>query len=412
MRVQGLGTVAPGQAQALNRPSSAPTDGAVTVRRLFLNPVWLLLSLPGYIGWRLLSAFSLSPAGICAGIALLIACCVVIPLSVRKRTVGNAALEHGLAWLGVLSMGFFSSLFVLTVLRDLVLLGAHIVLPAGHVAALIAPSARWTWALAAAVTVAGLVVARRRPRVVRVDIPVTNLPAALHGFSIAQISDVHVGRTIKRRFVERIVALVNGLKADLIAVTGDLVDGSVQELSPHTAPLAGLAARHGAFFVTGNHEYYSGEPAWTAEIRRLGLRVLKNEHVVLAHDGASLVLAGVTDSSAHHFDAAERSDPAAALQGSPADTGARLLLAHQPNSAGAAARAGFDVQLSGHTHGGQFWPWNLFVGFFQPFTGGLYRLKSLRIYVSRGTGYWGPPNRFGVPPEITHIRLVRATPQS
>ncbi len=170
------------------------------------------------------------------------------------------------------------------------------------------------------------------------------------------------GSTIKRGFVEKIVALVNGLKADLIAVTGDLVDGSVQQSSAHTAPLAGLAARHGAYFVTGNHEYYSGERAWTAEIRRLGLRVLKNEHVVLRHQGASLVLAGVTDLSAHHFDAAQHSDPAAALRGSPADAGAKILLAHQPNSAPAAAGAGFDVQLSGHTHGGQFWPWNLFVG--------------------------------------------------
>jgi uncharacterized protein len=200
------------------------------------------------------------------------------------------------------------------------------------------------------------------------------------------------------------------LNVDLIAVTGDLVDGSVQQLSVHTAPLAGLTARHGAYFVTGNHEYYSGERAWTAEIRRLGMHVLKNEHVVLEHDGTSLVLAGVTDYSAHHFDPAQRSDPAAALRGAPADAGARILLAHQPSSATAAANAGFDVQISGHTHGGQFWPWNLFVHFFQPFSGGLHRLKNLWIYVSRGTGYWGPPNRFGVPSEITRIRLVPAAP--
>jgi predicted MPP superfamily phosphohydrolase len=239
---------------------------------------------------------------------------------------------------------------------------------------------------------------------------VVDLPLALHGFSIAQISDVHVGPTIKRGFVEGIVRRVNELKADLIAVTGDLVDGSVQQLSAHTAPLAGLTARHGAYFVTGNHEYYSGERAWTEEIRRLGLRVLKNEHVVLKHDGASLILAGVTDYSAHHFDPAQRSDPAAALRGAPIDAGAKVLLAHQPSSAMAAANAGYDVQISGHTHGGQFWPWNLFVHFFQPFSSGLHRLKDLWIYVSRGTGYWGPPNRFGVPSEITRIRLVPATP--
>jgi predicted MPP superfamily phosphohydrolase len=367
-----------------------------------------MLSLPGYIGWRLLPGLSAGPLGTGAGIVLLIVCCVVIPLSVRHHQVRNPTLEHLLAWIGVLSLGFFSSLFVFTLLRDVVLLGAHLFLSAGRTASLTAPSARLTVALTAFVTLAGLVIARRRPHVIEVDIPVQGLPEALHGFSIAQISDVHVGSTIKRGFVERIVSLVNGLKADLIAVTGDLVDGSVQQLSAHTAPLAGLAARHGVFFVTGNHEYYSGERAWTAEIRRLGLRVLKNEHVVLAHDGASLVLAGVTDLSAHHFDAAEHSDPAAALRGAPADAGARILLAHQPNSATAAAGAGFDVQISGHTHGGQFWPWNFFVRFFQPFTGGLYRLKNLMVYVSRGTGYWGPPNRFGVPSEITRIRLVPA----
>ncbi len=306
-------------------------------------------------------------------------------------------------------MGIFSSLLAFTLLRDVVLLGASIFQSGSFAASWAAPSARWALALTGFVTLAGLGIALRRPRVVHVDIPVADLPKALHGFSIAQISDVHVGPTIKRGFVEKIVALANGLRADLIAVTGDLVDGSVQQLSVHTAPLAGLTARYGAYFVTGNHEYYSGERAWTAEIRRLGLQVLKNEHVVLEHNGTSLVLAGVTDLSAHHFDAAERSDPIAALDGAPADAGARILLAHQPNSATAAAAAGFDLQISGHTHGGQFWPWNLFVGAFQPFTGGLYRLKNLWVYVNRGTGYWGPPNRFGVPSEITRIRLISAT---
>ena len=394
----------------MNRTHFAPTIQCVTVRRVLLNPLWMLLLLPAYVGWRLLSALSVGPTGVGAGLVLLIALCVAIPISVRSHPIRNPTLKDLLAWVNVLSMGFFSSLFVFTLLRDLVLLGARLLLSTQHAASLVAPSARWTLVLTGAVTLTGLVIARRRPRVVDVNIPVADLPQGLHGFSIAQISDVHVGSTIKRGFVEKIVTLVNGLKADLIAVTGDLVDGSVQQLSLHTAPLAGLSARHGVFFVTGNHEYYSGERAWTAEIRRLGLRVLKNEHVVLRHNGASLVLAGVTDLSAHHFDAAEHSDPAAALRGSPADAGARILLAHQPNSATAAASAGFDVQLSGHTHGGQFWPWNLFVGFFQPFTAGLYRLKNLWVYVSRGTGYWGPPNRFGVPSEITRIRLIPATP--
>jgi uncharacterized protein len=379
------------------------------VRRLCIT-LLLFLALPAYVGWRLLSGLSLGPVTIAACIVLLIGCCLFIPFSMRTRALQNRELADRLAWVGLTAMGFFSSLFVLTLLRDVVLLGAYLFLSGEHARLWVEPSAQATLYLSLFVTLAGLVIARRRPGVVEIKIPVVDLPLALHGFSIAQISDVHVGPTIKRGFVEGIVRRVNELKADMIAVTGDLVDGSVQQLSAHTAPLAGLTARHGAYFVTGNHEYYSGERAWTEEIRRLGLRVLKNEHVVLNHDGASLILAGVTDYSAHHFDPAQRSDPAAALRGAPIDAGAKVLLAHQPSSAMAAANAGFDVQISGHTHGGQFWPWNLFVHFFQPFSSGLHRLKNLWIYVSRGTGYWGPPNRFGVPSEITRIRLVPATP--
>jgi predicted MPP superfamily phosphohydrolase len=381
----------------------------MTVRRLFLSPVWLFLSLPGYIGWRLLSALSIGPTGIAAGIVLLIVFCVGIPMAVRTRSVHNQKLADLLSWVGLTAMGFFSSLFVFTVLRDLVLLGARALLSEAQASAWVAPSAQWTLAVTFFVTLAGLYIARRRPSVVEVEIPIDNLPASLNGFSIAQISDVHVGSTIKRGFVEGIVRQVNALHADIVAVTGDLVDGSVPQLSAHTAPLSGLTARHGVYFVTGNHEYYSGERAWTDEIRRLGLHVLKNQHVVLQHNGGSLVLAGVTDYSAHHFDPAQRSDPAASLQGAPANAGAKILLAHQPSSATAAASAGFDVQISGHTHGGQFWPWNYLVRFFQPFTGGLNRLQHLWVYVNRGTGYWGPPNRFGVPSEITRIRLITAT---
>ena len=379
------------------------------MRRLFLSPAWLILSIPIYLGWRLLSAFHLGPAGTIAGLGGLLGVCVLIRLSFAARRMQDRATADRLSWAGLIAMGLFSSLFVLTVLRDLLLSVVRVFASTAQASAWVTPSAECTLLLAVLVTLVGLIVARR-PRVVRIDIPVQRLPQGLHGFSIAQISDVHVGPTIKKGFVERIVQRVNSLKADLIAVTGDLVDGSVADLAAETAPLAQLAALHGAYFVTGNHEYYSGERAWTQEVRRLGMHVLKNEHVVLRHRGASLVLAGVTDFSAHHFDPAQRSDPAGALAGAPIDAGAKILLAHQPSTATAAADAGFDVQLSGHTHGGQFWPWNHFVRFFQPFTGGLDRLKNMMIYVNRGTGYWGPPNRFGVPSEITHIRLVPAAP--
>ena len=376
------------------------------VRRLLLHPLWLFLSLSGYVGWRLLSGLSLGPVAIAAGIVLLIGCCLFIPISMRTRTLQNRKLADRLAWVGLTAMGFFSSLFVLTLLRDAVLLGAYLFLSGGQARLWVEPSVQATLYLSLFVTLAGLIIARRRPGVVEIKIPVVDLPHALHGFSIAQISDVHVGPTIKRGFVEGIVRRVNELKADMIAVTGDLVDGSVQQLSAHTAPLAGLTARHGAYFVTGNHEYYSGADAWIAEFKRLGLRVLLNEHVVLNHNGAQAVIAGVTDYSAGHYDPAHKSDPAAALEGAPGDVLIKVLLAHQPRSAEAAADAGFTLQLSGHTHGGQFFPWNFFVRLQQPFTAGLARLNGLWVYTSRGTGYWGPPKRLGAPSEITRLRLV------
>jgi predicted MPP superfamily phosphohydrolase len=256
-----------------------------------------------------------------------------------------------------------------------------------------------------ALTAIGFFNARRTAQVKRVSIHLKALPAGLDGFRIAQISDIHVGPTIKASYLEKIVERVNALDADVVAITGDLVDGSVPELREHVAPLARLRARHGVFFVTGNHEYYSGVHAWVAELQRLGIRVLHNEHVVLQHGGATLVLAGVPDFTGHHFDPAHVSDPAAAMAGAPADA-VRVLLAHQPRTAAAAAAAGFDLQLSGHTHGGQFLPWTLFVPLQQPYTAGLHQLGRLWVYVSRGTGYWGPPKRLGAPSEISELRLA------
>jgi uncharacterized protein len=365
-----------------------------------------------YVGMRLIPALLQWPWAVAALASLLLSSTFLLPLGLYARRA-RTARAHALAWAGLLLMGLFSSLFVLTLMRDLVLALAHV----GQVAGLSPmPPVRTTQLgivsaaavplIAFAITAIGLLNARRTAQVVTIDVPISNLPEALRGFSIAQISDVHVGPTIKRPYVEAIVASVNRLHADVVAVTGDLVDGSVAELAQHVAPLAQLQSREGTFFVTGNHEYYSGASAWIAELRRLGLHVLQNEHVVFRRGEATLVLAGVTDPSAHHFDPAQRSDPAAALDGAPAHPAVKVLLAHQPRSAGAAARAGFDLQLSGHTHGGQFFPWNLLIRWFEPFAAGLNRLQGLWVYTSRGTGYWGPPKRLGAPSEISLLRLV------
>jgi len=358
-----------------------------------------------YIGLRLFPDLGAwAPANLVLLLWLAISA-LLMPLSLQLRRSGAS---DALAWAGMLCMGLFSSLFVLTVLRDAVLvvyLTLLRLLPALNWGNWLADSALAVPLAALAVSLIGLFNARRTAPVVRVDVPIAGLPAGLHGFLIAQISDIHVGPTIKAPYVEAIVAAVNRLGADMVAITGDLVDGTVAQLRSHVAPLAGLSSRHGTFFVTGNHEYYSGAHAWVAELRRLGLNVLLNQHVVLERGEATLAVAGVTDFGAGHFDPAHASNPQGAIAGAPADA-VKLLLAHQPRSAPAAAAAGFDLQLSGHTHGGQFLPWNFFVRFQQPFTAGLNRLQKLWVYTSRGTGYWGPPQRFGAPSEITLLRLV------
>jgi predicted MPP superfamily phosphohydrolase len=373
-------------------------------------PLYLFsLLLHAYLALRLLPALAAWPlAQGLLGLSLL-ASTVMMPLGLTARRFKSPLLADRMAWTGMLFMGLFSSLFVLSLLRDIALLLAWGVLALApgmfSLDAVSADSAVAVALLGLLMTLIGFFNARRTAAVVRVDVPIAGLPAELHGFSIAQISDVHVGPTIKRGYLQSIVDVVNRLEADMVAVTGDLVDGTVAELAPHVAPLSGLKSVHGTYFVTGNHEYYSGAHAWIDELKRLGVRVLMNEHVVLRH---GLVLAGVADWSAAHFDASHRSDPHAALAGAPQDAPVRLLLAHQPRTAVQAHRAGFDLQLSGHTHGGQFWPWNFFVRFQQPFTAGLHKLESLWVYTSRGTGYWGPPKRFGAPSEITYLRLLTA----
>lgn len=390
-------------AAALDSPARAiiSDDSKPHTRvRLFI----LSFLVHGFVGLRLLPA--LPAAGALAVGAWLLASTALVPLGLTARRWARPPRADQLATAGLFALGLFSSLFVLTIARDVVQLLALLFDAAGP--GLRDASARWVPVLALALSAIGLFNTRRTARVKQVDVPIHGLPAALHGFTIAQITDLHVGPTIRASYIRRIVERVNGLQPDAVAITGDIVDGPVPELGPHVAPLAELRSRHGSYFVTGNHEYYAGAEPWLAEVRRLGIRVLLNEHVVIRQDGATLVLAGVTDYSAHHFMASHQSDPVLAMAGAPPDAAARILLAHQPRSATAAEKAGFDLQISGHTHGGQFFPWIFFVRFQQPFTAGLHRLGGLWVYVSRGTGYWGPPKRVAAPSEITRLRLVPA----
>jgi predicted MPP superfamily phosphohydrolase len=375
-------------------------------RRTIATVLFLLFALHLYIGCRLIPSLALGVAGSLAGVALLVLSTLLVPTGLLSPYFKRRRGAEQLAWAGLLAMGFFSSLLVLTFARDVLLLVLHFLPVAWPDAA--RQSALAVPLLAVAVTLVGLFNARRLAHVKHVDVPVVGLPPGLHGYTIAQISDIHVGPTIKRKYLSAIVDKVNSLKADAIAITGDLVDGTVARLAQHTAPLARLAAPDGTFFVTGNHEYYSGADAWIAELRRLGVTVLMNQHVIRTRGAASLMIAGVADYTAHHFNPEHKSDPRQAAHGAPKGLALRILLAHQPRSATAAVEAGFDLQLSGHTHGGQFFPWNLFVPLQQPYVSGLNRLGKMWVYTSRGTGYWGPPKRFGAPSEITLVRLVPA----
>jgi hypothetical protein len=257
---------------------------------------------------------------------LLVLSFLFVPLGMLSRRWMKPPVADTIAAIGLTFMGLFSSMLVLTFLREAVLLlarGAALFWPqALDFGAWQAGTAAVVPPLALLITALGLWNARRTARVKTVDVQLKDLPGELHGFTIVQISDIHVGPTIRHRYVESIVEAVNRLKPDVVAITGDLVDGTVAELGGHVEPLSRLLSRHGSFFVTGNHEYYAGALPWMAELTRLGIRVLHNEHVVIHREGAKLVLAGVTDFGAGHFHDVHRSDPHAAIAGAPRDAGA------------------------------------------------------------------------------------------
>ncbi|MFG2354694.1 metallophosphoesterase [Streptomyces sp. NPDC048521] len=239
----------------------------------------------------------------------------------------------------------------------------------------------------------------RGPRVKRVTVPLAKLPRAAHGFRIAVVSDIHLGPVLGRDFAQRVVDTVNATRPDLIAVVGDLVDGSVKDLGPAAAPLARLTARNGAYFVTGNHEYFSGAEQWVEEVRTLGLHPLENARTELPYFDLAGVndLQGESEGRGPDFDKALADrDPARAC----------VLLAHQPVQIHEAVRHGVDLQLSGHTHGGQLWPGSLLAAAANPTVAGLDRYGDTQLYVSRGAGAWGPPTRVGAPSDVTVIELA------
>jgi predicted MPP superfamily phosphohydrolase len=313
-------------------------------------------------------------------------------------------LARWIAWPASLWMGFAFLLLTLLLLTDVTwaLLGAtfsHV----GHAGPAVARTrALAAVGIAALAGAAGVRGALRGPMLRRVSLHLPRWPRGLDGFRIVQLSDIHIGPILDRRFAAELTRRCNSLSPDLIAITGDLVDGSVARIAEEVAPFAGLRARHGVFFVTGNHDHYSGADAWVEQIRRLGFRVLRNERVTIGDGDDCFDLAGVEDHHAHLVSGNQQEDLPKALAGrDPARP--LVLLAHDPATFDQAARMGVDLQLSGHTHGGQIWPFAYLVRLSTAYVAGHYRKNGSQLYVSRGTGFWGPAMRLFAPAEITEI---------
>ena len=239
-----------------------------------------------------------------------------------------------------------------------------------------------------------------------VEVKLDRLPRRLSGLTIAQLSDVHIGPILDGRFLEHLVEQTNAMKPDLVVITGDLVDGSVEGLGPAIATLGNLRSRYGTFFCTGNHEYYSGADDWNAFLGKIGIRVLMNERVSIGDKGASFDLAGIPDPQGAFFSEDHRASLSMALDGRDEEREV-VLLAHRPSQVDNAAARRVGLQLSGHTHGGQLWPFGQLARLSEPYLSGLHRHGDLtQVYVSRGTGFWGPPMRVMAPAEIARIVLT------
>lgn len=388
--------------------------------------IWMaiILSVYGigysYIGWRLIIPFQLqSPYKQFAWIGL--ALMFLIPFSTFIVMRFAEKYSDAVSWIGYISLGFLSFVFVTLLFRDITwmlgfggqkLFSLFSSSPQTFDAAkrefLLQTTNLGVLGVAGTLTAYGVYEARKKPGIVNVEIPIAKLPKEFDGFRIVQISDIHAGLTIKRDFIETIAEEVKNLSPDLIAFTGDMADGSVPHLKNDLEPLANVYAPHGKFFITGNHEYYSGVEQWVTHARDMGYDVLMNEHRLVTKNGASFVLAGVTDYSGGGFSPAHKSDPAKALNGAPKEL-AKILLAHQPRTLFHVNDLDLDLVLMGHTHGGQFFPWNLVATIGQPFIKGLNKYNDRTwAYVSKGTGYWGPPVRVGARSEITVLTLKKA----
>jgi predicted MPP superfamily phosphohydrolase len=373
----------------------------------FVATITAILALAyAYLAWRLADGTAARLA-----LALPFALIWIVPVLYWVGERENRAwIDEAVHFMSYLCMGWLNFAIVLCAARD-ALLGASSLLPAldSMHAAVRDAGKPWVWIGSFVALGAGGLAALRGPRVRHIDIPIDGLHDDLVGLRIVQITDLHVGPTLGARYVKRVVRMANGLAPDVVALTGDLVDGPVERLAAKLASLSTLIPAGRAFLVLGNHEYYAGAAPWIEHFKSLGLRVLLNESATITIGAARLMIGGVLDPAAQLSDPSQVPRPD--LARGQADCMFRLLLAHNPKLAPLGEKAGFDLQLSGHTYAGQFFPWTLAVRLVHaPHVAGLSRRGRMWVYVSAGTGSWGPPVRFGTEPELTLLRLVRGDP--
>lgn len=311
-------------------------------------------------------------------------------------------------WKTYMDMGMLSFLTSAVVLRDLLFLPVLFFKPELRENLFGATSSLLTFMLAFAALSFGVWSALSGPSIKTVKIPIRNLPEKLKGYRIAQISDLHVGPSVGPRYVKKVVSKVNSLMPHLTVLTGDIVDGDADHHLPTATHLSKLEPAGNVVFVTGNHEYYWDGPRWINEFKSLGMEVLLNSRKIIHHGEHEILVAGVLDPASVIANPANKPDLAQAL-GNATNSNVKILLAHQPKIAMHAAKHGFDLQLSGHTHGGQIFPLTLLIHTVEKFVKGLKRHDDMWVYVNQGTAYWGPPIRFGSVTEITLLELTTVT---
>ena len=364
-------------------------------------------------------------------IALAIFSALFLYLGFRITGIGNYSwlvatisigllLLYPLVWYGILpdrldkvvravvhfDMGFLSIMVIFLIVRDIIFVPLKSIKPQWAATAF-SCTIFYIMAVVTVVLLAyGYWNAQQGPKVVTIEVPMKDLPVALQNYSILQITDLHAGAGIDREYVQHVVDVARGTKVDLIALTGDIADGDFSKFKDCLEPLQELPKQSPVLYIMGNHEYIRDDEQWLAYFKKTGFTVLLNEHMVIKKGDASIIFAGVIDPAAKETDPEKGPSIAQSLQGSPT-TDVRILLAHQPNIAKEAA-AHFDLQLSGHTHAGQFFPWNIAIKVLQPYAYGLKKCSSMWVYTNPGTGYWGPPIRLGTTSEISIIKLKKA----